>query len=202
MVLYRTPCSQHTRVLWHGVQHEAVTRRSPWPAAFPPCPPPAVSRSCSGTSRVLCSCSTPRTCIPDLSALGFLQTARVLSRGRDRGLPVLAHEVSLRARGLRLRRVRVMLALSHHPVLPSPCVQKVGTLNWVFEALYLARKCLCLRLACRLTTARPRLEVRMVRYSFPVRLFHSLLHAGLSRRIGRLPISPFHSRSDRGASAK
>jgi hypothetical protein len=129
------------------------------------------------------------TCIPDLSALGFLQTARVLSRGRDRGLPVLAHEVSLRARGLRLRRVRVMLALSHHPVLPSPCVQKVGTLNWVFEALYLARKCLCLRLACRLTTARPRLEVRMVRYSFPVRLFHSLLHAGLSRRIGRLPFA-------------
>ena len=129
------------------------------------------------------------TCIPDLSALGFLQTARVLSRGRDRGLPVLAHEVSLRARGLRLRRVRVMLALSHHPVLPSPCVQKVGTLNWVFEALYLARKCLCLRLACRLTTARPRLEVRMVRYSFPVRLFHSLLHAGLSRRIGRSPFS-------------
>jgi len=30
----------------------------------------------------------------------------------------------------------------------------------------------------------PRLEVRMVRYSFPVRLFHSLLHAGLSRRPG------------------
>ena len=128
------------------------------------------------------------TYIPDLSALGFLRTARTLSRGRDRGLPVLAHEVSLRARGLRLRRVRVMLALSHAPVLPSPYVQKVGTLNWVFEALYLARKCLCLRLACLFATARPRLEVRMVRYSFPVRLLHSLLHAGLSRRIERSPI--------------
>ena len=38
------------------------------------------------------------------------------------------------------------------------------------------------RFKCGLTTALAWLGARMVRYSFPVRLFHSLLHAGLSRR--------------------
>ena len=33
---------------------------SPWPAAFPPCPPPPVSWPCSDTSSVLCSRSTPQ----------------------------------------------------------------------------------------------------------------------------------------------
>jgi hypothetical protein len=45
-----------------------------------------------------------------------------------------------------------------------------------------AHRCLCLRFDCGLTTTPARLEVRMVRYSFPVRLLHSRLHAGLSRR--------------------
>src|SRR5437016_13177687 len=38
------------------------------------------------------------------------------------------------------------------------------------------------RFKCSLTTALTWLGARVVRYSFPVRLFHSLLHAGLSRR--------------------
>src|SRR5437867_6963279 len=38
------------------------------------------------------------------------------------------------------------------------------------------------RFKCGLTTALAWLGARAVRYSFPVRLFHSLLHAGLSRR--------------------
>ena len=52
----------------------------------------------------------------------------------------------------------------------------------VFAALYPAHQCLCLCFVPRLTTSHAKLEVRMVRYSFPVRLFHSRLHAGLSRR--------------------
>jgi hypothetical protein len=79
------------------------------------------------------------------------------------------------------------LMISSRLRIPRYCLPSspkwVGVLNCVFEAQYPARQCLCLRLACRLTTTRPRLEVRMVRYSFPARLFHSLLHAGLSRRI-------------------
>ena len=81
------------------------------------------------------------------------------------------------------------LMISSRLRIPRYCLPSspkwVGVLNCVFEAQYPARQCLCLRLACRLTTTRPRLEVRMVRYSFPVRLFHSLLHAGLSRRTRR-----------------
>src|SRR5207247_5087584 len=38
------------------------------------------------------------------------------------------------------------------------------------------------RFKCTLTTALTWLGARVVRYSFPVRLFPSLLHAGLSRR--------------------
>ncbi len=42
----------------------------------------------------------------------------------------------------------------------------------------------------RLTTNCAKFEVRMVRYSFPVRLFHSPLHTGLSRRSGCPGIPP------------
>ena len=40
-----------------------------------------------------------------------------------------------------------------------------------------------------LTAPQARLGVRMVRYSFPVQLFHLLLHAGLSRRSAASPLS-------------
>ena len=43
------------------------------------------------------------------------------------GLPVLAHEVSKHAWGLRLRRVRVGLALSSFTLLPSAPENSVGT---------------------------------------------------------------------------
>jgi hypothetical protein len=69
------------------------------------------------------------------------------------------------------------------PVWPSPDVHRVGTLNFPFSKLINpARRCLCLRFDCHLTATAAKLEVRMVRYSFPVGLSHSLLHAGLSRR--------------------
>jgi hypothetical protein len=74
------------------------------------------------------------------------------------------------------------LAIAHAWILPSPCVHRVGAPNSFFEAQCPAHRCLCLRFACCLTTAYAKLEVGTVRYSFPVRLFHSLLHAGLSRR--------------------
>jgi hypothetical protein len=78
--------------------------------------------------------------------------------------------------------VGLVLAIAHAWMLPSPCVHRVGTPNSFFEAQYPAHRCLCLRFACCLTSAYAKLEVGMVRYSFPVRLFHSLLHTGLSRR--------------------
>jgi len=40
----------------------------------------------------------------------------------------------------------------------------------------------CQRFTCSLATARAWLGARLARYALPVRLFHSRLHAGLSRR--------------------
>ena len=77
------------------------------------------------------------------------------------------------------------LAMTLHAIWPSPSVNKVGVLYWVFEARYPACQCLCLRFDVHLAVYPAKLEVRMGRYSFPVRLFHSLQHAGLSRRTHR-----------------
>src|SRR5580698_8042763 len=60
----------------------------------------------------------------------------------------------------------------------------IGSTPWIcsFTAQYPACPCPYLRFASSLSTDGARLGVRMGHYSFPVRLFHSLHHAGLSRR--------------------
>ena len=67
-------------------------------------------------------------------------------------------------------------------VWSSPFV--IGSTPWSFSftAQYPACPCPCLRFASSLSTGGARLGVRMGHYSFPVRLFHSRHHAGLSRR--------------------
>ena len=62
----------------------------------------------------------------------------------------------------------------------------VGARNSFFEARFLARRCLCLHFTRHLAAPSARLEVKMVRYSFLVGLFHPRLHAGLSRRLRSL----------------
>ena len=86
----------------------------------------------------------------------------------------LTTEDSAEARGVSLQ-----------PIWPSPSLNKVGALDWFFEARCPACQCLCLRFGFDLTINSARLEVRMDRVSFPVRLFHSRQHAGLSRRSQR-----------------
>jgi len=84
---------------------------------------------------------------------------------------------------LGLRRVRCGLALSPTAMWPSRCKHTVGTRMALFEAQFLARRCLCLHFARHLAAPSARLEVKMVRCSFLVGLFHPRLHAGLSRRL-------------------
>src|SRR3979411_283125 len=93
---------------------------------------------------------------------------------------------------LGLRRAWQQLALTLPPVWPSRCKHTVGARNSFFEARFLARRCLCLRFTRCLTAPSARLEVKMVRYSFLVGLFHPRLHAGLSRRFGSITLSPPH----------
>src|SRR5580692_2836567 len=89
---------------------------------------------------------------------------------------------------LGLRRASRKLAFAFPPVWPSRCKHSVGTRIAFFEARFLARRCLCLRFTRRLTAPSARLEVKMVRYSFLVGLFHPRLHAGLSRRLRLLTL--------------
>jgi hypothetical protein len=78
------------------------------------------------------------------------------------------------------------LAMSSSLMLPSHWEHWVGTRMALFGARFLARRCLCLHFTRRLAAPSARLEVKMVRYSFLVRLFHPPLHAGLSRRLRSL----------------
>jgi hypothetical protein len=86
---------------------------------------------------------------------------------------------------LGLRRICRELALAFPSVLPSRWKHAVGIRFALFEARFPARRCLCLHFTRNLTAPSARLEVKMVRYSFLVGLFHPRLHAGLSRRLRR-----------------
>jgi hypothetical protein len=67
-------------------------------------------------------------------------------------------------------------------MLPSAIETTSAPRLRIFEAQYPARLCPCLRFNCHLAVTAATLGVRMVRYSFPVPLFHRRSHAGLSRR--------------------
>ena len=92
------------------------------------------------------------------------------------------HAVSQRAWGLRLRGTRNGSRLAPAAVLPSPSVHRVGVPDVVFRS---SIPCPLMPLSTLRRRPRGRLrktQGQVVRYSFPVGLFHSLLHAGLSRR--------------------
>ena len=116
---------------------------------------------------------------------------------RLQGTPPDADEVSRFSRvqfldvrmALGLRRACRKLTLSLPPVWPSRWEHSVGARNSFFEARFLARRCLGLRFARHLAAPGARLEVKMVRYSFLVGLFHPQLHAGLSRRLRSLTVA-------------
>ena len=75
-------------------------------------------------------------------------------------------------------------------MLPSRWEDTVGARMVLFEAQFPARQFLCLHFTWLLAKPGARLEVKMVRYSFLVGLFHPLLHAGLSRRLPSLTVGP------------
>jgi hypothetical protein len=91
------------------------------------------------------------------------------------------HEVYRRAWGLRLRRTKQRLALSPLLMLPSAHIKDVGVRNDLFGAEYPPRLS---PVYASLSPSRYQCKTRgqVDRYSFLVRLFHPLLHAGLSRR--------------------
>src|SRR6516165_11488268 len=108
--------------------------------------------------------------------------AAVFHRRHLRGLPVLVHEVSRRAWGLRLRRTAWGLALSSPVMLPSVYAYDVGVLIAGFRSSIPSPPMPLFMLHRVPRGTQRKTQGRADRYSFLVRLFHSLLHAGLSRR--------------------
>ncbi len=108
---------------------------SPWPGSFPPPPPqpyhPALFGGFVGTTNLsdfLCPFIIgvrpwPSRCVPPDFG------------GRAEDLPVLAHGVSVHARGLRPRRTVHGLALSPENMWPSASVNSVGVLEWLISRL-------------------------------------------------------------------
>ena len=91
---------------------------SPWPAPFSPQAPPKIAPLCSSGSSIVWRGPTPpeRTCPP--CGLGLRGPASFpFGPRRSRGLPVLVHVVSQRARVLRLRRTNCSLAI----IAKQPC---------------------------------------------------------------------------------
>ena len=109
----------------------------------------------------------------------------------SRGLPVLVHVVSQRARVLRLRRTDCSLAIIANSRDAFLHQDRVGVLILRFSKLNSpAHQSLCLRFNRHLAMPPARLEARMDSLlSFPVGLFHPLQHAGLSRRTPRYRLS-------------
>ena len=66
--------------------------------------------------------------------------------------------------------------------LPTALTASAPGISWISELNTLPTDAPLQRFKCGLTTALAWLGARVARYAFPVRLFHSLLHAGLSRR--------------------
>ena len=93
------------------------------------------------------------------------------------------HELSWRARVLRLRGAVRRLAFIATVHVAFAVRYQLGAPNFFFHSsITRPASAPCLRFASRLAARHARLGVRMGRYSFPVRLFHPLLHAGFDRR--------------------
>ena len=106
----------------------SLARCSPWPVAFPPCPPPVLAHPCSGTSQVLFDRPTPhrRTCWPSGSRPSPTGPPHLRQRA-PMGSPG-SHAWSFHAcLGLRLRSALRTLARTHPQMLPSAMRNDVGT---------------------------------------------------------------------------
>src|SRR5260370_14471753 len=156
---------------------------SPWSAVVPPPHPSAVARFCSAASPVLCRCTTPRRRASRIYGSSPSPPGPHTTCGRRRGLPVLAHGVSLHAWGLRLRGAAPRSRYRECALLPSVRADAVGSPKPLISELNTQpTDSPVQRFKCDVTAALTWLGARVARHSFSVRLFHSLPQPGFSRR--------------------
>ena len=125
---------------------------------------------------------SPLPCAKDLSLIAFSLRPANCSRAATGSPGSRAWSFSA-CLGSSTPRGRAALALSRVALLPSGWPDAVSSPNCLISELHtLPTDAPVQRFKCGLTTALAWLGAGVDRYSFPVRLFHSLLHAGLSRR--------------------
>jgi len=154
---------------------------SPWAAVFPFQPPPELALLGSAGSAVLHCGPTPplRTCPP----CGFAPSRPALPyRQGQRRSPGSRACCFLACPGSQTTADSSCPRAYGQADVAFPVSYQVGFSIFLFEAQYPGHQCPCLRFDSHLTVTAAKLGVRMVRYSFPIGLFHPLQHAGLSRR--------------------
>src|SRR4029453_15547220 len=109
---------------------------------------------CSVASLVLWNCPTPCIRASWSCPCGSPCGPCCDRQGQTQSLPSPAHDVSVHARGLRPRQVRVRLAMVACPLLPSACSERVGTQLGHFGAPYSAGTFPCQRFTDPVTEAR------------------------------------------------
>src|SRR3981081_1811264 len=103
-------------------------------------------------------------------------------------LPVLLHVVPGVLGFSAYGRFGLSSRFSAKPMWPSHVTYQVGISIYLYEAQYPAHQCPCLRFDSHLAVTAAKLGVRMVRYSFPVGLFHPRQHAGCSENTHTLTV--------------
>ena len=158
-------------------------RCSPWSAAFPPPLRRAIAPLCSAGFIGTTPRSDSSTAVhaglwlsPSPAGLLLVAQAPLRSPG-SRAWSFSACLGSLTAQG-----PMVDSRFSARQRVAFPCQTQVGDPDWFFEAQYPARLCPCLRFDRTSRSPPQDSGSGWIRYSFPVGLFHSLQHAGLSRR--------------------
>ena len=128
------------------------------------------------------SLDSPRPCMEDLWLIAFSSRPAhyPLAAAGSPGSRAWSFSACL---GSSTPRGRIALALSCYALLPSVLSDAVGAPEHTISELNTQPTDTPVqRFKCGLAAALTRLGARVARYAFSVRLFHSLLHAGLSRR--------------------
>ena len=149
------------------------------PSTCSACGPPPLFADFVGTMRPL---DSPLPCMRDLWLIAFSPRPANCPRAATGSPGSRAWSFSA-CLGSLTPRGRAALALSCTALWPSMLSDAVGSPKHAISELNTQPTDTPVqRFKCSLAATPTWLGARVVRYTFPVRLFHSLLHAGLSRR--------------------
>ena len=188
-----SPALYCTGVLWLGVQHR------PMPGSLLGRPPSlrALRRRFTALVRALrryyAVARLPAAVHEGLTAHRVLPPVRPTAWRTTTGSPGSRAWSFSACLGSQTPQDLCALAFARAAVLPSGAPTPWASRNVISKLNTLPTDTPDQRFKCSLATALTWLGAGVVRYAFPVRLFHSLLQAGLSRRYPELNIPPAYT---------